>query len=65
MLPLPIVWWAALLLAANWQAGMNIVEWMGAFSAAMKKLRVHCPDLWQKLLYMDAHTWRSFRPDYN
>lgn len=37
MLPLPIVWWAALLLAANWQAGMNIVEWMGAFSAAMNK----------------------------
>ena len=37
LLPLPIVWWAALLLAANWQAGMNIVEWMGAFSAAMNK----------------------------
>ena len=36
-MPLPIVWWAALLLAANWQAGMNIVEWMGAFSAAMNK----------------------------
>ena len=37
LLPLPIVWWAALLLAANWKAGMNIVEWMGAFSTAMNK----------------------------
>ena len=34
-MPLPIVWWAALLLASNWQAGMNIVEWMEAFSTAM------------------------------
>ena len=24
----------------------------------LRKLRVHCPDLWQKLLYMDAHTWQ-------
>ena len=30
----------------------------------LRKLRVHCPDLWQKLLYMDAHTWQPFRPDY-
>ena len=30
----------------------------------LRKLRVHCPDLWQELLYMDAHTWLPFRPDY-
>ena len=30
----------------------------------LRKLRKHCPDLWQRLLYMDAHTWRPFRPDY-
>ena len=30
----------------------------------LRKLRVHCPDLWQKLLYMDAHTWQPFRQDY-
>ncbi len=30
----------------------------------LRKLRIHCPDLWQKLLYMDAHTWQPFRPDY-
>src|SRR5699024_10054273 len=30
----------------------------------LRKLRKHCPDLWQKLLYMDAHTWQPFRPDY-
>ena len=30
----------------------------------LRKLRTHCPDLWQKLLYMDAHTWQPFRPDY-
>lgn len=30
----------------------------------LRKLRIHCPNLWQKLLYMDAHTWQPFRPDY-
>ena len=30
----------------------------------LRKLRAHCPELWQKLLYMDAHTWQPFRPDY-
>ena len=31
----------------------------------LRKLRIHFPDLWQKLLYMDAHTWRQFRADYS
>lgn len=31
----------------------------------LRKLRTHCPDLWQKLLYMDANTWQQFRPDYS
>ena len=30
----------------------------------LRKLRTYCPDLWQKLLYMDAHTWQPFRRDY-
>ena len=30
----------------------------------LRKLRTHFPDLWQKLLYMDTHTWRGFRADY-
>ena len=30
----------------------------------LRKLRAHYPELWQKLLYMDAHTWQPFRPDY-
>lgn len=53
MLPLPIVWWAALLLAANWQAGMNIVEWMGAFSAAMNKpFHLHWTEYSVRLLFL-------------
>lgn len=31
----------------------------------LRKLRAHFPDLWQKLLYMDSHTWRQFRADYS
>ena len=31
----------------------------------LRKLRARFPDLWQKLLYMDAHTWRQFRADYS
>lgn len=31
----------------------------------LRKLRIHFPNLWQKLLYMDAHTWRQFRADYS
>ena len=31
----------------------------------LRKLRIHFPDLWQKLLYMDSHTWRQFRADYS
>lgn len=31
----------------------------------LRKLRVHFPSLWQKLLIMDAHTWRQFRADYS
>ena len=31
----------------------------------LRKLRKHFPELWQKLLYMDAHTWRNFRADYS
>ena len=42
MLPLPIVWWAALLLASNWHAGMNIVELMGSFSTAMNSPFTFC-----------------------
>lgn len=30
----------------------------------LRKLRKHCPDLWQRLLEMDAHTWQPFRADY-
>lgn len=31
----------------------------------LRKLRIHFPELWQKLLYMDSHTWRQFRADYS
>ena len=31
----------------------------------LRKLRSHFPGLWQKLLTMDAHTWRQFRADYS
>lgn len=31
----------------------------------LRKLRAHCPGLWQKLLEMDAHTWQQYRPDYS
>ena len=30
----------------------------------LRELRRHFPDLWKQLLFMDAHTWRAFRPDY-
>ncbi len=35
LLPLPIVWWAALLTAGCWSDGMNLVELLGKLSAAM------------------------------
>ena len=35
LLPLPIVWWAALLVAGSWSAGMNLVDLLGKLSAAM------------------------------
>ena len=31
---------------------------------ALRKLRRHFPELWEKLRYMDAHTWRSFTKRY-
>ena len=31
----------------------------------MRKLRQHFPDLWQKLLYMDEHTWRTYVKGYS
>lgn len=31
----------------------------------LRNLRTYCPDLWQKLLEMDARTWRQYRPDYS
>ena len=37
LLPLPIVWWAALLAAGSWQTGMNLVGVFGAFSQAMNE----------------------------
>ena len=37
LLPLPIVWWAALLAAGSWQTGMNLVDMLGAFSQAMSE----------------------------
>ena len=37
LLPLPLVWWVALLLTSNWKAGMNIAEWMGALFAAINR----------------------------
>jgi hypothetical protein len=30
----------------------------------MRKLRKHFPELWQKLQYMDEHTWRTFIKGY-
>lgn len=32
---------------------------------SLRNLRLYFPDLWQKLLYMDGHTWRQFRKDYS
>lgn len=37
LLPLPIVWWAALLAAGSWQTGMNLADMLGAFSQAMSE----------------------------
>ena len=31
----------------------------------LRILRKHFPELWEKLRYMDAHTWRQFRADYS
>ena len=31
----------------------------------LRKLYRHCPELWEKLQYMDDHTWRQFRRDYS
>lgn len=31
----------------------------------LRTLRKHFPELWGKLWYMDAHTWRQFRADYS
>ena len=31
----------------------------------LRTLRKHFPELWGKLQYMDAHTWRQFRADYS
>lgn len=31
----------------------------------LRKLRRHFPNLWEKLQYMDAHTWRQYRKDYS
>lgn len=30
----------------------------------LRKLRTHFPELWEKLRYMDLHTWRTFRKGY-
>jgi len=37
LLPLPVVWWAALLAAGSWQSGGNIVDAMAAFSDALNQ----------------------------
>ena len=31
----------------------------------LRKLRRHFPNLWEKLQYMDEHTWRQYRKDYS
>lgn len=41
LLPLPIVWWAALLTAGCWSAGMSLVELLGRLSEAMDRPLVH------------------------
>lgn len=35
LLPLPIVWWAAVLLAGHWMPGMNLADLLGAITAAL------------------------------
>ena len=35
LLPLPIVWWAALLVAGSWRDGMNLVDLLEKLSASM------------------------------
>ena len=37
LLPLPLVWWAALLTAGCWSAGMSLVELLGRLSEAMDR----------------------------
>lgn len=37
LLPLPIVWWVALLTAGCWSAGMSLVELLGRLSEAMDR----------------------------
>ena len=31
----------------------------------LRKLRKHFPELWERLRYMDKHTWRKFLKDYS
>lgn len=31
----------------------------------LRKLRTHFPELWEKLRYMDKHTWRKFLKNYS
>ena len=31
----------------------------------LRQLRRHFPDLWERLRYMDAHTWRTFLKNYS
>ena len=37
LLPLPVVWWAALLAGGSWQADMNLAGMLGTFSQAMSE----------------------------
>ena len=52
LLPLPIVWWAALLVAGSWSDGMSLVDLLGKLSAAMNSpFSIHWTDYSLRCLF--------------
>ena len=37
LLPLPVVWWAALLTAGAWQPGMDLLQLMAGLSTVLQR----------------------------
>ena len=59
LLPLPVVWWLALLTAGVWNPGMNLLELLEKLSAAWSSpftIRwTESSVRWMVLLYLENH----------